>query len=575
MKIFATIIMLLFVVSCVKDELPTPIDEDPIEPGALTLIHYWHFNGVSGTVVEIDADFSAIGGAKISYPGEGEGYMDSRTHRAADPVSNLNLRMGEPADQGAVLRARNPAEGRVLLIEAPSTGYSDLIVTYAITRSRPEVGLQQFYYSPDGGTSWVSVGDIYDAPDVPEYDLVTYDLSEFEEVNDNANLQFKIEYSGEHISSADGNNRYDNLTVDGKPLSATVAEKLVISSVNNNENAVVGEEFSVTILTHNADGLPTPVENNTEVTLALNSGSGTLGGTLTGTVLAGEFSLTISGVTYDIAEEDITIKATAEGLTEAISEPFTVIALYELTLISDPEEAGTLSGEGIYEEGDEITLTAVANTGYDFVSWTHGEDVVSTEAEFTYTMPGEDVALTANFEESAVIKELLHYWHFNDLPEEDIIYPDVVASDYTADGVDQGVISYLGAYLDGTDGTEINAQMEEQAGTALRIRSEYDDLIFEVPSTGFQGLEVRMALTRSGSGADTAEFFYSTDQGTTWVSVTIFTDVDSSEWKLYSADLSDITELDNNGTLMFKIFPSGAEGGNLRMDNFTIFGEKL
>ncbi len=71
---------------------------------------------------------------------------------------------------------------------------------------------------------------------------------------------------------------------------------------------------------------------------------------------------------------------------------------YTLTLRADPADAGTVTGGGEYEEGDEIGLNAVAADGYAFVNWTdEDEEEVSDEAGFTYTMPGSDITLTANF----------------------------------------------------------------------------------------------------------------------------------------------------------------------------------
>jgi hypothetical protein len=188
-------------------------------PSELMLLHYWHFNDQKEPTLPIESDFSINGLiAAISYPGTGEGYMDYRTVRPQDPASNLNLRMGQEPDQGAVLRVRNPAEGRMLLIEAPSSGFKDLVVMFAITRSSDLAGEQQFYYSADGGNAWMVVGDIFVAQDIPDWNLMTIDLSGVAEVNDNPNLQFKIEYSGDAIGGTSGNNRYDNFTVDGKPV---------------------------------------------------------------------------------------------------------------------------------------------------------------------------------------------------------------------------------------------------------------------------------------------------------------------------------------------------------------------
>ena len=59
-------------------------------------------------------------------------------------------------------------------------------------------------------------------------------------------------------------------------------------------------------------------------------------------------------------------------------------------------ENGTVTGDGEYEEGKEATLTATPAEGYEFVNWTVGEEVVSTENPYTFTVTA-DVALVANF----------------------------------------------------------------------------------------------------------------------------------------------------------------------------------
>ena len=62
-------------------------------------------------------------------------------------------------------------------------------------------------------------------------------------------------------------------------------------------------------------------------------------------------------------------------------------------------ENGTVEGAGEYEEGKEATLTATAAEGYEFVNWTKGEEVVSTENPYKFTVTA-DVALVANFKKS-------------------------------------------------------------------------------------------------------------------------------------------------------------------------------
>lgn len=75
---------------------------------------------------------------------------------------------------------------------------------------------------------------------------------------------------------------------------------------------------------------------------------------------------------------------------------------YSLNLNIDPIFAGTVTGEGQHEVGEQVNITAEANPGWEFVNWTDDEGIVSEAANFTYTMPAEDVTLTANFVEEQV-----------------------------------------------------------------------------------------------------------------------------------------------------------------------------
>ena len=64
--------------------------------------------------------------------------------------------------------------------------------------------------------------------------------------------------------------------------------------------------------------------------------------------------------------------------------------------ISATANGGTVTGTGEFMEGDEVTLTATANEGYEFVGWTWGNDTVCKTAEYKVTVE-EDMNLIANF----------------------------------------------------------------------------------------------------------------------------------------------------------------------------------
>jgi len=85
---------------------------------------------------------------------------------------------------------------------------------------------------------------------------------------------------------------------------------LVITSVNGGVNPTAGTGFGVVVQAVVGLTTPTNVSANTAVTLSRAAGTGTLGGTLTGTILAGNNSVTISGVTYNKAESGVVLTAT-------------------------------------------------------------------------------------------------------------------------------------------------------------------------------------------------------------------------------------------------------------------------
>lgn len=82
------------------------------------------------------------------------------------------------------------------------------------------------------------------------------------------------------------------------------------------------------------------------------------------------------------------------------------IVYYQLELHSNMQDAGQITGAGSFEAGKKTALTAVANPGYLFLNWTDEEGViVSSEAEFKYTMPDRSISLTANFDIASTVQD--------------------------------------------------------------------------------------------------------------------------------------------------------------------------
>lgn len=69
---------------------------------------------------------------------------------------------------------------------------------------------------------------------------------------------------------------------------------------------------------------------------------------------------------------------------------------FEVTATANPENGGTITGAGFYEEGETCTLTAVPNENFFFVNWTKEGNVVSDNTTYSFTVT-EDATFVANF----------------------------------------------------------------------------------------------------------------------------------------------------------------------------------
>jgi len=77
---------------------------------------------------------------------------------------------------------------------------------------------------------------------------------------------------------------------------------------------------------------------------------------------------------------------------------------YDLTMAADPEAGGTatdLTNDSPYAEDAEVSIKAEAAEGYQFVNWTApaGGFEDAGAAETIFTMPTQNITVTANFEE--------------------------------------------------------------------------------------------------------------------------------------------------------------------------------
>ena len=69
---------------------------------------------------------------------------------------------------------------------------------------------------------------------------------------------------------------------------------------------------------------------------------------------------------------------------------------YVINISSNPSNGGTVSGGGAYHYGDNCTVTATTNYGFNFINWTENGNPVSNLPSYTFTITS-DRNLVANF----------------------------------------------------------------------------------------------------------------------------------------------------------------------------------
>ncbi|MDD2528263.1 MAG: choice-of-anchor J domain-containing protein [Lentimicrobiaceae bacterium] len=100
--------------------------------------------------------------------------------------------------------------------------------------------------------------------------------------------------------------------------------------------------------------------------------------------------------------EDGDVVSTDEEYSFAVTSDRTLVANFEkqtftITATASPDEGGTVTGAGTYTYNQTATLNATPSKNYEFMNWTENGDVVSINAEYTFTVTS-DRMLVANFD---------------------------------------------------------------------------------------------------------------------------------------------------------------------------------
>lgn len=185
------------------------LDGIPVEGGGngggesvFELFHYWNFNDATSITTLVTPN---IGNGTLAYAGS---YYDSTTES-----TDMNARNSDVA--GTTLRLRNPSGA--FIISIPTTGHKDVVVKYATMRTGSGSATQTISYTTNG-TDYVTTGITPDYTVGTAFGLVTLDFSAISAINNNPNFKIKVTFDAASGTAASGNNRFDNLTVEGNTL---------------------------------------------------------------------------------------------------------------------------------------------------------------------------------------------------------------------------------------------------------------------------------------------------------------------------------------------------------------------
>ncbi|HHN48209.1 MAG TPA: hypothetical protein ENN08_04660 [Bacteroidales bacterium] len=237
-------------------------------------------------------------------------------------------------------------------------GYQNIVLDFGHRSSGTMSRWAEIHYTTDGGANWQVLAN--NNGDLTPHDVVypfSFDFSSVAAASDNplfgvrivsifspvafnpeapdstfaANTAYhraRTPGTGGNPYSGDGNWRLLEVTFAGEAIMPGGAEKLTIVDFNGGNIPELNVPFYLTVQTQNINNEPTAIEIDTEVSISVTSGTGSLNGTLAQVIPAGEHTLSFSDLTYDVAENGVvlTVAATSGMVLEpAISEPFEVV----------------------------------------------------------------------------------------------------------------------------------------------------------------------------------------------------------------------------------------------------------
>ena len=108
------------------------------------------------------------------------------------------------------------------------------------------------------------------------------------------------------------------------------------------------------------------------------------------------------GYTFTNWTENGTVVSTNASYSFTVTGNRNLVAHFQLqsftvTVSANPNNGGSVTGDGTYNYGQSCTVTATPNTGYNFLNWTENGNVVSSNASYSFTVT-DNRNLVAHFQ---------------------------------------------------------------------------------------------------------------------------------------------------------------------------------
>ncbi len=186
-------------------------------------------------------------------------------------------------------------------------------------------------------------------------------------------------------------------TMNGDPTggTGTVVNAPAITTQPDNAIVTVGQTASFTVAASGSEPLSYKWQESN------SSGNwADISGATDATYTTGATTTSMSGYQYRCMVSNSAGSVASEVATLTVNEP--APTTYTITADVTPLGAGTATADkNTATAGDAVKLTATANSGYRFTGWTssNGGNFANTNsASTTFTMPANDVTVTAGFE---------------------------------------------------------------------------------------------------------------------------------------------------------------------------------